>query len=115
MYAVVRSYNIICGTKKKLIQHVQGNLVPLLNHVPGFLAYFLVDAGENEVTIISTYDTRADAKAAARLTKEWVDEYAEPCIQGCSKVVAGQVKVQQYEHLVAKIQSNSFRRQADWV
>jgi heme-degrading monooxygenase HmoA len=115
MFTVVHTYSIMRGTKKKLIQHVQESLVPLLNHVPGFLAYFLVDAGENEVAIISTYDTRADAKAAARLTKEWVAEYAEPCIQGCSRVVAGQVKVQQYEQLVAKIQSHPFRRQVDWV
>jgi hypothetical protein len=58
MYTVIRTYNLIRGTKEGLIQHVQESLVPLLNHVPGFLAYFLVDVGENEVAIISTYGSR---------------------------------------------------------
>jgi heme-degrading monooxygenase HmoA len=115
MYAVIRTYNLIRGTKEQLVQHVQGSLVPLLNQVPGFRAYFLMDAGDNEVAIVSTFDTLADAQAAERLTKEWVAEYAESCIQGCSKIAAGQVKVQRCEKLIANTQSNPFRRQADWV
>jgi heme-degrading monooxygenase HmoA len=115
MYTVIRKYNLIRGTKEELIQHVRESLVPLLNHVPGFRAYFLMDAGDNEVAIISTFDTLADAKAAARLTKEWVTEYAEPCIQGCSKIATGQLKVHQCEKMIANAQSDPFRRQADWV
>jgi heme-degrading monooxygenase HmoA len=115
MYTVIRKYNLIRGTKEELIQHVQESLVPLLNHVPGFRAYFLVDAGDNEVAIISTFDTLADAKAAARLTKEWVTENAETFIQGGSTIAAGQVKVQQYQKMIAKTQSNPFERQANWV
>ena len=48
MYTVIRKYNLIQGTKEELIRHVQESLVPLLNHVPGFRAYLLVDAGEND-------------------------------------------------------------------
>ncbi|TMD99930.1 MAG: hypothetical protein E6I80_27160 [Chloroflexi bacterium] len=115
MYTVIRKYNLIQGTKEELIRHVQESLVPLLNHVPGFRAYLLVDAGENEVAIVSTFDTLADAKAAAPLTKKWVAEYAESFIQGSSKIAAGQVKVQQYQKMIANTQSNPFIGQADWV
>jgi heme-degrading monooxygenase HmoA len=115
MYTVIRKYNLIQGTKEELIQHVQEGLVPLLNRVPGFRAYLLVDAGDDEVAVVSTFDTLADAKAAARLTKEWVTEYAESFIQGSSKIAAGQVKVQQYQKMIANTQSNPFIGQADWV
>lgn len=115
MYTVIRKYNLIRGTKEELIQHMQESLVPLLNHVPGFLAFFLVDARDNEVAIISTFDTFADAKAAAQPTQEWVAEYAESFIQGSSKIAAGQVRVQQYQKMIANTQSNPCRQQANWV
>src|SRR5579859_7579091 len=101
MYTVIRKYNLMRGTKEELIQQVQEGLVPRLAHVPGFRAYFLLDVGDNEVAIISTFDTLADAKAAARLAEEWVAEYASPFIQGGSKIVAGQVRVQQSQEMRA--------------
>ena len=115
MYTVIRKYNLIRGSKEELIQHVQESLVPLLNKVPGFRAFFLVDAGDNEVAIISIFDTLADAKAAAPLMEEWVAEYAESFLQGNSKIAAGQVRIQQYQKMIASTQSNPFSRQAEWV
>ncbi len=93
MYTVIRTYTIIPGTKEELIQDVQTRLVPLLNHVPGFRAYSLLDVSDNDVVVISTFSTLADAKASARLTGEWVADHAEICIQGYAKLTAGVERV----------------------
>ena len=93
MYTVIRAYTIIPRTKEELIQDVQTRLVPLLNHVPGFQSYSLLDVGDNEVVVISTFNTLADAKASARLTGEWVADHAEICIQGYAKLTAGVERV----------------------
>ncbi len=95
MYTVIRLYHLMPGTREEFIKRVQERLVPLLNHVPGFRAFTLMEAGDNNVTFISTFNTRADAKASARLTNDWHAEHLNVFIQKYSRIAAGEVRVQQ--------------------
>ncbi len=94
MYTVIRSYNLIPGTREEFIQRVQDRLVPLLNRVPGFRAFTLLEAGDNNVTFISTFNKFADAKASARLTNDWHTEHLNVFIQRYTRMAAGEVRVQ---------------------
>ena len=93
MYTVIRTYNIFPKTVEDFIQDVQENLLPILRQMLGFRAYDLVESEDNEVVIISTYDSIADAKVAARLTMDWVGKHPELYFQGFSKALAGEVRV----------------------
>ncbi len=93
MYTVIRSYNLIPGTREEFIQRVQERLVPLLNRVPGFLAFTLLESGENNVTFISTFNKFADAKASARLTNDWHTDHLNVFIQEYTRIAAGEVRV----------------------
>lgn len=95
MYIVIRSYDLFPGKREEFIQRVQERLVPLLNRVPGFRAFTLMEAGDNHVTFISTFNKFADAKASARLTNDWHTEHLNVFIQGYTRIAAGQVRVQQ--------------------
>src|SRR5512135_755639 len=75
MHTVIRSYTLVAGTREAFIKRVQERLVPLLNHVPGFRAFTLMEEGDNNVTFISTFHTLADAKASARITRDWHTEH----------------------------------------
>jgi len=94
MYIVIRSYDLIPGTREEFIQRVQERLVPLLNRVPGFQAFTLLEAGDNNVTFISTFNKFADAKASARLTNDWHTEHLNVFIKGYTRIAAGEVRVQ---------------------
>ncbi len=94
MYTVIRKYDLFPGTKEQFIRDVQERLIPIINRVPGFRAYSLLEVGDNEVVVISTFNTLADAKVSARLTGEWVTEHTDLFIQGFLKLAAGQVRVQ---------------------
>ena len=94
MYIVIRSYELIPGTREEFIQRVQERLVPLLNRVPGFRAFSLMEAGDNHVTFISTFNKFADAKASARLTNDWHTEHLNVFIQEYTRIAAGEVRVQ---------------------
>ena len=94
MYIVIRSYELIPGTREEFIQRVQERLVPLLNRVPGFRAFSLMEAGDNNVSFISTFNKFADAKASARLTKDWHTEHLNVFIQRYTRIAAGEVRVQ---------------------
>ncbi len=95
MYIVIRSYDLIPGTREEFIQRAQERLVPLLNHVPGFRAFTLMEDGDNNVIFISTFNKFADAKASARLTEDWHTEHLNVFIRGYTRLAAGQVRVQQ--------------------
>ena len=43
MYTVIRSYTHVPGMREQFIKQVQERLVPLLNHVPGFHAFTLME------------------------------------------------------------------------
>ena len=79
--------------REEFIQHVQERLVPLLNHVPGFRAFTPVEVGDNNVTLISTFHTLADAQAPSLLMRGWIVENAD-FIQEVTKFSAGQLRVQ---------------------
>ena len=95
MYIVIRSYELIPGTREEFIQRVQERLVPLLNRMPGFRAFSLMEAGDNHVTFISTFNKFADAKASARLTNDWHTEHLNVFIRGYTRIAAGGVRIHQ--------------------
>ena len=94
MYAVIRKYTLLPGTVEEFIQQVQRGLVPIINRIPGFKAYYLVDIGDNEVAVISMFEALADAKASAQKTMTWINEHTDLYFQGFSKPMAGLVRVQ---------------------
>jgi heme-degrading monooxygenase HmoA len=94
MYAVIRNYDLFPGTKEEFIQQVQKSLMPIMNQVPGFRAYYLVEVGDNEMAVVSMFETLGDAKASAQKTIAWVTEHTDLFFQGFSKPMAGQVRVQ---------------------
>ena len=93
MYTVIRKYNLLPGTVEEFIQQVQKGLVPIISLVPGFKAYYLVDIGDNEIAVISMFETLADAKASAKKTMTWINEHTDLYFQGFSKPMAGLVRV----------------------
>ncbi len=93
MYTVIRTYNISPKTIENFIQDVQENLLHILRQIAGFRAYYLVEAEDNEVVVITVFDSLANAKEAARLTMDWVGKHPELYFQGFSKPLAGQMRV----------------------
>ena len=93
MYTVIRKYDLVPGSVEEFIQQVQKSLVPIMNRVPGFREYSLVEVGDDEVVAISIFESLADAKEAARQTAGWVAEHTELFFQGFSRAMTGLVRV----------------------
>jgi heme-degrading monooxygenase HmoA len=92
MYTVIRKYDIVPGMVEEFIQQVQKSLVPIINQVPGFREYSLMEVGENEVAAISIFESLDDAKVSAQQTAAWIAEHTELFIQGFTKLMAGNVR-----------------------
>jgi len=71
MHAVIRRYKVRLGTVASAATHAESSLLPQMNKLPGFVAYYLLDAGDSVVASISICETRGGADAAAGLAAEW--------------------------------------------
>jgi len=74
MYAVIRQYRVDPDRSEELIQLVEEKLVPLVEKVPGFVTYYLVDTGEGTIASMSICEDRMGQKECSRLAEEWVKE-----------------------------------------
>ena len=71
MHAVIRRYKVRLGTVASAAQHAETSLLPLMNQLPGFVAYYLLDAGDSVLASISVCETSEGADAAAALAASW--------------------------------------------
>ncbi|HEV8264951.1 MAG TPA: hypothetical protein VGQ06_08355 [Gemmatimonadales bacterium] len=71
MHAVIRRYRVRLGTVASAAQHAETSLLPQMNQLPGFVAYYLLDAGDGVLASISVCETSEGADASAALAADW--------------------------------------------
>lgn len=62
------------GAADEAIRRTQAELVPLLQHQPGFIAYEVVRTGPDTALFIHTCETEAQAAAALQSVLSWARE-----------------------------------------
>ncbi len=90
MYAAVRRYEGITDDAEAG-RLVGESFIPLLEHVPGFIAYYWIDAGGGAMASLSVFDDKAGADESVRLAHEWVAENAAELIPNPPQVTEGLV------------------------
>lgn len=77
MYASVRQYTIKSGQEKvdEAAQEVQAGLGPIISKAPGFVAYYVLDAGNNVVAAISIFESKAAADTADEMVTDWIKQH----------------------------------------
>ncbi len=97
MYASVRQYTITSGHEKvdEAAQEVQAGLGPLISKAPGFVAYYVLDAGNNVVAAISIFESKAAADTADGMVADWIKQHLTQFVSSPPKVIEGEVITQQ--------------------
>jgi hypothetical protein len=90
MYAAVRRYEGITDDAEAG-RLVGESFIPLLEHVPGFIAYYWIDAGDGVMASLSVYEDKAGADKSVELAREWVKENAAELIPNPPQVTEGLV------------------------
>ena len=92
MYVALRRYKIKEGSMGEVARRAQQGFVPLVNQIPGFVAYYGVDAGNDVVVTISLFQDQAGEEESTRRAADWVKQNVAEFIQGGVEVTAGEVK-----------------------
>lgn len=97
MYASVRQYTLKSGHEQvyEAAQEVQRGLGPILSQAPGFVAYYVLDAGNNVVAAISIFESRAASDAADEAVADWIKQHLTQFVASPPKVMEGEVIAQE--------------------
>ncbi|MFF5143630.1 hypothetical protein ACFY6U_28505 [Streptomyces sp. NPDC013157] len=90
MYAVVRRYEGVTDPAEAG-RLVNEGFVPLLRQVPGFVAYYWVDAGDGVMLSTSVYDDQAGAEESVRRAAAFVRDQLASLLPNPPQVTAGEV------------------------
>jgi hypothetical protein len=90
MYAVVRRYEGVTDPAEAG-RRVDEGFVPLLRQVPGFVAYYWIDAGDGVMVSTSIYEDQAGADESVRRATDFVRDNLASLLPNPPQVTAGQV------------------------
>lgn len=75
MHASIRRYIVASGHESEAIRHANEGFLPILQRVPGFVAYYFVDTGDGEMIGVSVFDSSEGAEQANELARGYVEEH----------------------------------------
>jgi hypothetical protein len=90
MWGAVRRYEGITDPAEAG-RLVGESFVPLLEQVPGFVAYYWIDAGDGVMASLSVYENQDGADQSVSIARDWVRENAASLIPNPPQVTEGQV------------------------
>jgi len=92
MYASIRRYKTNPGAVAEIEQRVNQEFVPIIGKAPGFVAYYLVNAGNDVVATVSVFQDQAGAEESNRMAADWVKQSIAGLL-GPPEITAGAVTV----------------------
>ncbi|MGW0194847.1 hypothetical protein [Nonomuraea sp. NPDC003201] len=90
MYAMVRRYEGVTDPAEAG-RLVNEEFVPLIRPIPGFVAYFWVDAGDGVMLSTSVFEDQAGAEASTKTAADFVRERMVSLLPNPPQVTAGEV------------------------
>lgn len=90
MYATVRRYDGVTDPGEAG-RRVNESFAPLLSQIPGFVAYYWVDAGGGVMISTSVFQDLSHAEESTRRAAEWVRQNLAALLPNPPQVTAGEV------------------------
>jgi hypothetical protein len=90
MYAAVRRYEGVTDPRE-VRRHVEEEFLPLISEMPGFVAYYVVDAGEGVMVSTSVFEHKEAEEESSWRAGEFVAEHIAPLVPNPPQITAGEV------------------------
>jgi hypothetical protein len=90
MYATIRRYEGV-SNPTEAAQRVNEGFVPLISQIPGFVAYYWVDAGSGVMISTSVFQDQASAEESNRRAADYVRQNLVSLLPNPPQITAGEV------------------------
>ena len=90
MYVAVRRYEGVTDSQK-VAQLVEEDYVPIISEMPGFVAYYCVDAGDGVMVSTSVFEHKDAEEESTFRAGEFVAEHLTHLLPNQPQITAGEV------------------------
>ncbi len=90
MYATVRRYEGVT-VPDEAARRVKEGFVPIISQIPGFVAYYWVDAGNGVMISTTVFENKAGAEESNKRAAQWVRENLLSLLPSPPQITAGEV------------------------
>ena len=90
MYIAVRRYEGVTNPSEAG-RIVDEGFVPIISEMPGFVAYYWVDAGDGVMISTSVFEHKDAEEQSTFMAGEFVAEHLEPLMPNPPQITAGEV------------------------
>ena len=90
MYVAVRRYDGVSDSQKAG-QLVEEKYVPIISEMPGFVAYYCVDAGDGVMVSTSVFEHKDAEEQSIFRAGDFVAEHLAPLMPNPPQITAGEV------------------------
>ena len=90
MYVTVRRYEGV-SESQKVAKLVDEGFIPLISEMPGFVAYYFVDAGDGVMVSTSVFEHKDAEEQSNFRAGQFVAEHLAPLLPNPPQVTAGEV------------------------
>jgi len=94
MYATVRRYEGVTDPREAT-RRVNEGFIQLVSQIPGFVAYFFVDAGGGVMISTSVFQDRASAEESNKKAADYVRENLAAVLPNLPQITSGEVVAHQ--------------------
>jgi hypothetical protein len=92
MYATMRVYEMTEDWDDDLSARLEREFMPALEEIPGFVAYYSLEAGPRVFASVTIFDDRAGAETSNRLAAELVQRKLADRFPTPPEITAGHVR-----------------------
>jgi hypothetical protein len=90
MFVAVRRYEGVRDSQK-VAKLVDEGFIPIISEMPGFVAYYFVDAGDGVMVSTSVFEHKDAEEQSNFRAGEFVAEHLHPLLPNPPQVTAGEV------------------------
>jgi hypothetical protein len=94
MYAAVRRYEGVTDPSE-VARQVEEHFLPIISEMPGFVAYYVVDAGEGVMVSTTVFEHQAAEEESSWRAGQFVAEHIAPLSPNPPQITAGDVVAHQ--------------------
>src|SRR5918911_2017066 len=92
MYVAVRRYEGV-RDPQKVRQVAEEGFIPIISELPGFVAYYWVDAGDGVIVSTSVFEHKDAEEQSTFRAGEFVEEHLRPLLPNPPQITAGEVGI----------------------
>ena len=92
MYATLRTYEMAADWDDELVRHLNEGFISQVAQVPGFVAYYSLEAGPRVFASVTIFDDRTGVEESNRLAAEYVQRRLLDRFPTSPEITAGEVR-----------------------